>query len=574
MRFRDPTLSLAWVLGSAVLAGCVGDIGELPEPTDEVEELICGDEIHIGASPLRRLTKFEYNNTVRDLLGDTTNPADVLPAEEEPFGFSNDAKSLNVTPVLAEKYMLVAEGVSQRATTDIEALTGCAPVGDPAELETCAATFIETFGRRAFRRPVTEAEVDELLAVYESAFTIYADGTDPVRDGYREGIRMVIESMLQSPAFLYRVELGEGLEPVDAEKGIMPLTSLEMASRLSYFLWGSAPDEELLQIAEADKLLTKEQIALQARRMLDHDNAREAVAVFHRQWLDYDRVGNVTKDPERYPEWSPAIAELMKEEMRVFVETVIFDGSGDFTTMMTAPYTYADQDLAAFYGRTASGEDFEQVTFPDSEHAGILSMGALLSYYAHTNQTSPVHRGKLVREQFLCDLLEPPPADVMFEVPEPSPDSTARERFSEHSENSKCKGCHVLMDPLGFGFENYDTLGRFRTKEDNGLPIDASGEIIDSDVDGRFVGVADLAQRLASSEEVKACYAKMWFRFAYGRIEKKEDACSLQDASSMFEQSGGNVKELLVALTQTDAFLYRLAGSTAAIDGSAEGDEQ
>ncbi len=553
----------ALALSLALATACTGEIGDPSETTSEVEEPVCTGEISPGRSPIRRLTKFEYNNTVRDLLGDLTAPASILPAEEEPLGFSNDATSLNVTPVLAEKYMLVAESVAARATEDVSGLTGCAPDGEPADLAACATTFIETFGRRALRRPVNEEEIAELQALYESAWTLYADAPDPGPTSYRMGIQMIIESVLQQPAFLYRVELGEGLSPVDADGDIMPLSSLEMASRLSYFLWGSMPDEALLAEAEAGRLTTKQEIAAQARRMLDDDKAREAVSMFHAQWLDFDRVTNVTKDPALYPEWSSALAELMKEEMRVFVEQVVFNGDGDLGTLLTAPYTYADGALAEHYGASPAGdgEAFAKVDFPPDQRAGLLSMGALLSYYSHTNQTSPVHRGKLVREAFLCDVLAPPPADVMFELPEPSANSTARERFAEHSSNPSCSGCHELMDPIGFGFESFDTLGRFRTT-DNGQPIDDSGSIIDSDVDGTFDGLSQLANKLASSDEVKACYAKMWFRFAYGRGETQADACTLEQLHVSFDAAGGNVKELLVALTQSDAFLYRVAGDT------------
>lgn len=565
MRSRDAALAFIFFGSAALTPACVGEIGDPDEPIGEAEGPVCTGEIAPGRSPIRRLTKFEYNNTVRDLLGDVTLPANVLPAEEEPLGFSNDATSLNVTPVLAEKYMLVAEGVATRATEDVATLTGCAVDGDPAALEGCAVNFIETFGRRALRRPLTEAEVEELTAVYGAAWEIYADAPTPGPTSYRMGIQMVVEAILQSPAFLYRVELGEGLTPVEgavADARVMPLTSLEMASRLSYFLWGSMPDEDLLTLGEQDKLSTKEEIAAQARRMLDDDKAKESVAMFHQQWLDSDRVSNVTKDPALYPEWSPALAELMKEEMRVFIEQVIFAQSGDLKTLLGAPFTFADEELAAHYGVQTTGDAFEKVDFPAEERAGLLTMGALLSYYAHTNQTSPVHRGKLIREAFLCDILDPPPADVMFELPEPDPSSTARERFSEHSSNVACKGCHELMDPLGFGFENFDTLGRFRTTETGGQPIDASGSIIDSDIDGSFVGVRELADKLAESDDVKSCYAKMWFRYAYGRGETKQDACSLQQIDEAFEAADGNVKELLVALTQSDAFLYRLAGPT------------
>jgi hypothetical protein len=545
---------------SALFAGCVGDLGGV-ETTDEAPAAVCAEgELSPGPSPIRRLTRFEYNLTVRDLLGVRDNPANALPSEEEALGFQNNASALNVTPLLAEKYMTLAETVSRAATEDLGALTSCRASMPASERRECVRSFVADLAKRAFRRPVTEVEVDQLLGVFDAAAELYADAASPETTIFREGIAMVIEALLQSPEFLYRVELGEAVEAVTTASGqrVKPLDSWEMASRLSFFIWGSMPDDELFSAAEAGALESKEQIAIQARRMLADPKARDAVAVFHRQWLDYDRLNNVTKDAALYPDWSPAIGALMQEEMQLFIGDVLFDGPGDLGTLLTADYTYANDELANFYGKSAASDAFERIELDRDRHAGLLSMGAILSYYAHSNQSSPVHRGKLVREALLCDVLQPPPPGLIFEVPEPSPDATTRERFDQHSKDPACKGCHELMDPLGFGFENYDGVGRFRTEE-NGEPIDATGTVVDSDIDGPFVGVRELSEKLLSSEEVKQCYAKMWFRFAYGRGETPADECSLDATSKTFEATGGNVRELLVALTQTDAFLYRIA---------------
>jgi hypothetical protein len=554
------------LLAAAVTASCVGDIGDPPEGNGEAEGPICADGVtQPGRSPIRRLTRHEYNNTVRDLFGDETKPANSFPAEEEPLGFANNADALSVTPILAEKYMATAEAVAQRATKDVGKLTGCRATDTKAVRDACVRDFISRIGRRVLRRPVADDEVEELFAVYESAAGIYSGTRDPRQLPFQQGISMVLESLLQSPAFLYRVELGGGLAAADPDEDddAVPLNSWEMASRLSYFLWGTTPDDALLDLAEQGQLMTKEQVRVQAERMLEDPKARDAVAAFHQEWLDYDRVQNVTKDMALYPEWSPAIGAAMREEMRVFVDHVVFDGEGDLRTLLTARYTFASPELGELYGAELDGDEsgLYRIDFPKGQHAGLLTMGAILSYYAHTNQTSPVHRGKLVRETFLCDVLSPPPADVSFEVPEPDENSTARERFAQHSADASCAGCHRLMDPIGFGFEQFDTLGRFRTTE-NGRSIDASGELVSTDIDGPFNGVSDLAEKLADSEEVQACYAKMWFRYAYGRAEAEEDACVVDEIERAFSKSNGSVKALLLSLTQTDAFLFRRRGPT------------
>jgi hypothetical protein len=471
------------------------------------------------------MTRFEYNNTVRDLLGDTTEPARDFGAEEEALGFNNNAANLVTTPQLADKYMRAAEGIAERATADLTTLLPCDPAADE---NACARSFIEGFLRKAFRRPASEAEITAF-------FDLYRVGR---AEDFRTGIAMVIEGVLQSPPFLYRLEFGT---PSGGDR-TAPLTGWELASRLSYLFWGSMPDEALFQAAADGSLDTGAGVAAQARRLLDDPKARLAVGEFHRQWLDYDRINNVGKDAGLFPEWSPAIGALMADETRAFFEHTVFEGAGTFAALLTVPSTFADSALRAFYG--------------EGDHKGILTQGSLLAFNAHSNQTSPVHRGKLVREQILCDIMPMPPPDIMITIPEPNPESTARERFAEHSENPACSGCHLLMDPIGFGFETYDAVGRFRTT-DNGIPIDATGELTDTDVDGTFVGVDDLSTRLAGSRQVGDCYALQWFRYAYGRGETEEDGCTTTILSEGFAASGGDVIELLVALTQTQAFRYR-----------------
>jgi hypothetical protein len=508
-------------------AGCDGRVSDPAPALSENRPPV--SEISPGPAPVRRMTRFEYDNTVRDLLGDTTSPARDFGAEEEANGFSNNAANLVTTSALAEKYMRAAEGIAERATADLPALTGMCDM--TADEDGCARGFIAAFLQRAFRRPPTD---DELAAFY----TLYEAGraTD-----LRNGLSMVIEAALQSPAFLYRLEF-ERMAPGEP---VVLLDGYELASRLSYLLWGSMPDDRLLEAAAMGRLETPADIEREARRLIADPKTRDVVAEFHRQWLDYDRIANVGKDATLFPEWSPAIGALMAEETRRFVDETVFNGDGTLGALLTAPSTDLDPTLAGFYG--------------PSERRGLLTQGALLTVNAHSNQTSPVHRGRLVREQFLCDIMPPPPPDVVITVPEPDPESTARERFAQHSADSSCSGCHYLMDPIGFGFETYDAVGRYRTEE-GGETIDATGNLAQTDIDGDFRGVDELSQGLARSTDVSRCYALQWFRFGYGRGETRSDDESLAKINAAFEASGGDVIELLVALTQTDAFRYRHAG--------------
>lgn len=537
------------VVSCAGLAACVGELGDAPgsSSTDPpIQPQACGVAVQPGPAPIRRMTRFEYDNTVRDLLGDTTHPAADFGAEEEALGFNNNAANLVTSSALAEKYMVAAERIAERATQAMSSVVPC----DPAAIgeEACAQQFIASFAKRAFRRPVAQEEADMLLGVYQVG---RADGD------FRNGIEMVIEVALQSPAFLYRVEFGVTPRPGEAT---VRLDSWETASRLSYFLWGSMPDPDLFAAAEAGKLTTKEEIAAQARRMLDEPRAREATGDFHQQWLHYDRIASVGKDAALFPGWSPSMGQLMRAETSAFIDHVVFEDGGDLHALLTAPYSFMNKDLAAFYGVSGpAGDAFERVDLDPTQRAGILTTGTLLTINAHSNQTSPVHRGKLVREQLFCAQMPPPPKEVNITVPEPKAGSTARERFAEHSQNKACSGCHELMDGIGFGFENYDAVGRYRTEED-GKPIDASGSIARSDVDGSFDGAVAMSKKLAESHQVERCYTTQWFRYAYGRGESAEDACTVAALGDQFAETGGDIKELIVALTQTDAFLYRKAG--------------
>lgn len=552
-----PFASVALLALGAISAcqGNIGDPADPPDPPDPEPQVVCTGAVEPGPSPIRRMTRFEYNNTVRDLLGDTTGPANTFGAEEEALGFNNNAANLTVSDQLANKYLIAAEGISERATDPavMPVTLGCdvATSGQDA----CAAQFIETFLRRAFRRPITQEEKDAFLALYQAGL---AEPDEP--DPFRIGIELVIQAALQSPAFLYRVEMGL---PAEGGATYQKLSDHEMASRLSYFLWGTMPDEELFAAADAGQLGTKEEIEAQARRMLADPRAHDAIREFHLQWLDYDRIGNITKDAALFPDYSPAIGQMMREEVQAFIDHAVFDEEGDLATLLTAPYSYMPPELAAFYGMTPPKVPPGEVTRVDldpKERAGLLTLGAMMTINAHTNQTSPVHRGKLVREQFLCFQMPPPPPNVNPVAPQPGDGTTAKERFAQHSSDDGCKGCHRLMDPIGFGFENYDSIGRYRTVEE-GTPIDATGTVADSDIPA-FDGAVDLVNRMADSEDVQQCYVKQWFRFGYGRGESKADACTVQTLQEAFVENGGDIKELLVALTQSDAFLYRRAGGT------------
>ncbi|WP_437737082.1 DUF1592 domain-containing protein [Sorangium sp. So ce1335] len=540
------TLGLAMILATAV--ACSGK----PDDGAAHEAPRCA-EIRPGASPLRRMTRFEYNNTIRDLLGDDSAPADAFVVEEEALGFNNQAAALGVTPLLAEQLMKASEAVAARAVKDLGRLLGrCDPaVQGP---DACAAEVIERLGKRAFRRPLTPQEIERFER-------LFAWGNE--EHGFSTGVEVVVQAMLQSPHFLYRVELGM---PDPAGEGVAPLSDHEIASRLSYLLWSSMPDDALFAAADAGELRTAAQIAAQARRLLEDPRARAAVANFHTQWLKLTHIDTIAKDAAVYPRFHDGLPALLRAETEAFLDHVVFeDEAGDVATLLTAPYSLMNAELRAFYGVEAPADgaaapgDFAVVPLDPAQRAGFLTHASLLSVLAKPDQSSPIHRGKFVRERLLCQTLPPPPPGVEIRPPAVRPGIPTRRQFEQHAQDPACAGCHRLMDPIGFGFEHYDGVGLYR-ETDQEVPVDARGEIAGSrGTDGPFDGAVELAHRLAESDEVRQCVATQWFRFGYGRAEQAEDECSMTQIQQAFADSGYNIKALLVALTQTDAFRYRRA---------------
>ncbi len=495
-----------------------------------------------GDAPLRRLTQAEYNNTVRDLLGDSSNPANSFPPDQKVGEFSNTAISLTVSPLLAQSYESAAETLAANAIANLKSLTTCdtTVTGEDA----CAQQFIVTFGKRAFRRALTADEQSGLFALYQ---------TNRAGADYDGGIQSVIEAMLQSAPFLYRVEFGAAGDG----GSVVPLTSTEMASRLSYFLWGSMPDDALFAAADSDQLATPGQVAAQATRMLADPKAHPAVDQFFNEWLGVGDIESASKDPATYATYTPAVRDAMQSETLAFVDWLMWTSDAKVDTLLTAPVSFLNASLAAFYGvPNVSGDSLQRVELDPTQRAGIVTQGSVLTVLAKADRSSPVLRGKFVRETLLCQTISPPPQNIVITPAPVTPGVSTRELFTMHSQVEPCKSCHTLMDPIGFGFENYDGVGRWRTV-DQGQPIDATGTLSASDVNGDFDGAVALAKKLAQSQEVHDCVATQWFRYAIGRGDTEDDACSLQSLKSAFSASGSDMKKLLAAITVSDTFRYR-----------------
>jgi hypothetical protein len=517
----------------------------------------CGDP-QTGPTALRRLTNDQYDRTVMDLLGIETNFIDSFAPDERSGAFKSNGAA-PVGQLQVEQYMDAAEGLATEAIGDLGALLPC----DPSTLgeDACAEEFIRDFGRRAYRRPLTDGEVAGVMQVY-------ADGK--AEGGFTDGIRIATQGLLQSPFFLYHVETGveggESGQPV-------ALTGYEMASRLSYFLWNTMPDEDLFAAAEAGELFTDEGLQAQVDRMLADGRAAEAIANFHLQWLGVDEIGSVEKNSAVYPNFDPDLALAMRAETAAFANWVLTSGDGRLETLLTADFTITeDPGLLALYGVTLPPGHVpgDPVPLDPAQRSGLLTQASLLARHAHADQTSPVHRGQLVRENFLCTPLPPPPPDVDNVPPDPAPGSTTRERFAEHTANPSCAGCHVLIDGLGFGFEAYDGVGAFRELDEN-LPVDASGEVVGTDdIDGEFDGAVELAAKLADSTQVQACVAQQWFRFSLGRLETDDDQCAFDHMQEAFDASDHDVRALVKTIVFSDSFRFRRVDETSALEHDPE----
>ncbi len=508
-----------------------------PEPFVPPEaEDVCEGDRSPGRAPLRRLTVDEYDQSVLQLLGDDSHPAQRLIDDER----DASADTRIVSALLAEQYMAAAEEISARATEGDELANtlGCELNDD------CVHDFIDRFTSRAFRRPITEDERNELR-------DLYAMGKSELSE--REGVMLLIETVLQSPDFLYRVERGVGSGEV------LRLSDWEIATRLSFFIFGSPPDEALQDATAGGALSTDEGVAEMAATMLENPNAERMMQGFFAKLLELDHTEGLEKDPELFPEFSPEVAALFRAETQAFVHEVMIEGDGSWETLMTAPWSMMNRDLAEYYGVSGpSGDTFERVDLDPNYHSGMLTQGSVLAPRARFHETSPIHRGMFVRGSLQCGSVPDVPEGLDTTPPDPDPNLTTRERLAAHRSDPNCQDCHARFDPLGFAFEHFDAAGVYRETE-QGLPIDATGEFAHFDTEGEFDGAPDLAQQLVGSPQAQTCFVEHWFNYLHARPLSEHDRCSLARSYERFRDSNFNVRELIVSLVQTDAFLYRTA---------------
>jgi mono/diheme cytochrome c family protein len=507
---------------------------------------------------LRRLTHSQYNNTVRDLVGDYSRPADRFPPEDFVGGFKNQTRSQGIPPVLEDAYSRAAERIALNAfrAGDVNNLIPCKPAS--ARDAKCREQFVRAFGERAFRRPLTTIEVQRYTDLF---------ATQATKAGkFLEGARVVVEAMLQSPKFLFHVTAGDPSAN---------LRDYAIANRLSYLLWDTMPDRALLDAAASGDLRTPDGIERVTRRMLEDTRARQAIDEFFSQWLRFDRMLGAAKDDGRYPTFTPELAAMMVQETKMLLGHLVWDNR-NFMEVFTADYTFLNADLARLYGLPEPAGEFEKVTFPaELPRAGILGHATFLASTTGPVETSPTARGLFVREHLLCQIVPNPPPGVNTNLPEPATADAARakrERMVEHAQNPSCSGCHRLMDPIGFGLEKYDAIGAWRDQEIVDI-FTGAGEgrrskpvKVDISATGEIAGIANstfgdsraLGRVLAASPVCQDCVVKQTFRYAFGRPEMPADRASISAAAAVFRSSGFKFKEMLISLVRAPQFLEGL----------------
>ncbi len=497
----------------------------------------------VGALPsMRRLTAREYNNTVKDLLGDESAPASSFDPDPTTVGFDNQVSLLGVSTSRARQYFMAAERLAQAA--DLARLAPCAPAvtGEQA----CAESFVTSFGKRAFRRPVDAAELPILMKVYETA----RNGGD-----HDTGLRQVLKAMLFLPQFLYRLDVGQSA-PVTP--GSTALDGYQVASRLSYTFLQTMPDAELLAAADAGQLTTPDQVALQLARLLQDPRAAMMSEDFYERWLGLTELSKLSKSTEHFPTFDDGLRSALQLELRALLKHSLWTSGGSLVDFLAASHGFRNQRLSEHYADSSStGDTLVLTPLAPERSAGILTTGGLMALLSTPEHTDPVRRGKFIRERLMCQPVPPPPPGVNAAFPQAAPNITTRQRFAQHQNDPVCASCHKLMDGMGLGFESFDAIGRYRSLE-NGLPVDASGEVSASDIDGPFVGPRALAEKLAGSQVVQDCVTTTWFRYVAGREAGHADAATLAELKLALQTSGQ--RALLEAFTKTQAYLTRYAG--------------
>lgn len=554
--------AMAWLW--LVCLACAGpdDAAGPHEPFEVLDPTLAGPPPLAVAVPLRRLTRDELHHTVHDLLGEAL-PADLdvrelLPPDDEHGGFASNS-TVPPTELAVAQLERAAETIARAAALRRAHLHPC--LEDPAPTDECLQGWVDALAPRAFRRPLTADEREPLHDLARPEAPPAGVDVDPTD----AAIVRTLSAILQAPDVLYRVEIGEPTH----DPAVRRLTHHEVATRLSYLVWSSLPDDALLADAAAGRLHDPAVRAAQLDRLLADPRARRGLLAFHAQWLELRDLPVLDKDRNAFPTFDPALAPLLQQELEAFVDFAILHDDGRFATLLSARTTFVPPALALWYGDDATPttlptdhgpalpEGFTPMALHPERRAGILTLLPVMATHAHAGRSDPVGRGAFVRRRLLCDPPLVAPPDLPMPPAAPTPGHSQRDQLQRHAEDPACAACHALIDPVGLLFEPYDAMGSFRTEDVAGNPIDARGAVPQSDVEGELPHAVALAEALAQSDQARRCYATQWLRHALGRPEGPDDAALLATLHDRFLAADAHVPTLLHALVSSDAFIHR-----------------
>lgn len=512
----------------------------------ELENFDCRKHVKPGRVTIRRLNRFEYNNTIRDLLGVDFEPAAEFPADDVGAGFDNIGDVLSLPPLLMEKYLEAASEIAKRVLADDRAKSQLfiAKPSDNVSARDAATRCIQELATRAFRRPLLDAESERLLQLFHTAFE--------ATDDFEASVSLVTQAVLVSPNFLFRIEYIDG-EDFNAAR---PLTDFEIATRLSYFLWSSMPDDELFEAAKNGMLSNLGGLNDQVIRMLADPKSETLVTNFATQWLELKNLEKLNPGEKQYPEFDESLRSAMRKETERFIESIVREDRS-VLDMIDADFTFVNERLARHYGiEGIEGQEFQRVNLKDNRRGGILTQASILTLTSNPTRTSPVKRGKWILDNILGEPPPPPPPGVE-ELNEGEAEllGTLRERMKQHRDIASCAVCHNKMDALGFGFENFDGIGSWR-ETDGKFEIDASGEL-----PGKlaFNGPAELRVILKNEKQDQfvRCLTEKLLTYALGRMLSPEDRCTVDVVVSELKENDFRFSVLIQSIVASDAFRMR-----------------
>ena len=550
-RRRFAVLSTVIALGPL---GCTGDLDGGPADPQGFECTAGCTELAAPTSRFPRLSHAQWESTVQDLLRlDAPSALSATFPPDAPRGlFDNDGAELRVSGDLRTEYQRAAERLAEQLASDPVAFARILPSDLPAGPDTARArAFLEHFGLRAYRRPLTSAELDTYAALFARGPELYPDD-----DAFVGGVRLSLEAMLQSPHFVYRPEL----QPAPGGDQPVPLSPYELAARLSYALWGTMPDDDLLEAAASGALDSPEGLEVEVSRMLEDARAEDTLVHYHELLLSVDRYRDITRSDTLFPEFSSALPTAMQEEVRLFVREV-FETDGGVRDLYTARFTYANEPLAALYGLSGvSGPEMQRVSLEGTERAGLLTMGGFLALNASSTDSDPIHRGVFVNHRVLCAPLPAPPMMVPPLPPEDmSMPRTLRERITMHTGAGTCgASCHgTMINPIGFAFEHFDAVGAYRDEDRNGLPIDSADAYAFQGQMREYDDALELSSLVAEQRMTHACYAEHLLEFVHGRAMIESDQGLLRTITRASLLDRASLRDLVQLLVTSEAFRQR-----------------